>query len=90
MDTQAWPVFLSAQQTILAATQFIVDQNTALETKSNASYVYEKMQEINSKIDPLLMRADTWSTDSSTMPVDASETVVALALKGIARIKLNR
>lgn len=54
------------------------------------SYVYEKMQELNSILDPLLARADVWSTDSSTMPVDASEAVVGLALKSIARIKLNR
>ena len=83
-------MFLSAQQTILAATQFIIDQNKAMEMRSNMSYVYEKMQELNSRLDPLLMRADTWSTDSSAMAVDASETVVALALKNIARIKLNR
>lgn len=90
MHIQAWPVFLSAQQAILAATQFILDQNKALETKSNISYVYEKMEELNSRLDPLLMRADAWSTDPSIMPVDASEVVVALALKSIARIKLNR
>lgn len=90
MHIQAWPIFLSAQQAILAATQFILDQNKALETKSNISYVYERMEELNSRLDPLLMRADAWSTDSSIMPVDASEVVVALALKSIARIKLNR
>lgn len=90
MDIQAWPVFLSAQQAILAATQFILDQNKALETKSNISYVYEKMEELNSRLDPLLMRADAWFTNSSIMPVDASEAVVALALKSVARIKLNR
>ncbi|CAF9943450.1 MAG: hypothetical protein ALECFALPRED_000394 [Alectoria fallacina] len=88
-DADAWPFFLSAQQTILAATQFILDQNKAFETKSNMSYIYEKMQELNSILDPLLARADAWSTDSSTMPVDASEAVVGLALKSIARIKLN-
>ncbi len=53
-------------------------------------YVYEKMQELNSRLDPLIARADAWSIDSSTMPVDASEGVVALALRSIARIKLNR
>lgn len=88
-DPDAWPFFLSAQQTILAATQFILDQNKALETNSNNSYVYERMQELNSILDPLLAKADAWSTDSSAMPVDASEAVVALALKSIARIKLN-
>ena len=61
-----------------------------METRSNMSYVYEQMQELNSRLEPLLVRADTWSTDSSAMLVDASETVVALALKAIARIKLNR
>lgn len=88
-DPDAWPFFLSAQQTILAATQFILDQNKALEMKSNMSYVYDKMHELNSRLDPLLARADAWSTYSSAMPVDASEAVVALALKSIARIKLN-
>lgn len=58
--------------------------------KSNMSYVYDKMHELNSRLDPLLARADAWSTYSSAMPVDASEAVVALALKSIARIKLNR
>lgn len=81
---------MSAQQTIVAASEFILDQNKALETKANMSYVYEKMQELNSRLEPLLVRADSWSGDSSNMPVDASEAVVASALKSIARIKLNR
>lgn len=41
-------------------------------------------------MEPLIARADTWSFEpASNMPVDSSEAVVALALKGVARIKLN-
>lgn len=41
-------------------------------------------------MEPLIARADTWFFEpASNMPVDSSEAVVALALKGIARIKLN-
>ena len=91
MNTQAWPVFLQAQQTIIAATQFIIEQNKALETKSNLAYIYDRMQELHSISEPLVARADTWSCQlPSAEPVDPSEAVVALGLKGIARIKLNR
>ena len=82
---------MQAQQIIVAATQFIIDQNKALQTRSNLSYVYERMQELDSIVEPLVTRADTWSLGpASAMSVDSSEAIVAIALKGIARIKLNR
>lgn len=71
--------FLSAQETVFAATQFILDLDKALETKSNMSYVYEVMHELNSRLDPLFTGADAWVTNSSAMPVDTSEAVVVLA-----------
>lgn len=41
-------------------------------------------------MEPLIARADAWSLEpASNMPVDQFEAVVALALKGISRIKLN-
>ncbi|MCJ1301783.1 hypothetical protein MMC08_004584 [Hypocenomyce scalaris] len=85
-----WSAFMQAQQIIVAATQFIIDQNKALQTRSNLSYVYERMQELDSIVEPLVTRADTWSLGpASAMSVDSSEAIVAIALKGIARIKLN-
>ncbi|KAI9815782.1 MAG: hypothetical protein M1827_002178 [Pycnora praestabilis] len=89
-DKDAWSDFLQAQQMIVAATQFIIDLNVALEKRGNLSYVYARMQELESIIEPLIAQADTWSFDTQTSnSVDSSESIVVASLKDIARIKLN-
>ena len=49
------------------------------------------MQELDSMIETLLLRSNDMSLPSpSSLSVDASESVVSMALRMIARIKINR
>jgi hypothetical protein len=48
------------------------------------------MLELDSIIEPLVAKADTWALESyPAVPLDINELKVAQALRGIARIKLN-
>lgn len=75
----------------MAGTQFVLDLNKAVSTGRNMGFVCERMQELDNMLEPLAAKADAmglgWPTSEA---VDSSEAVVAKAIKGIARIKLNR
>ena len=88
---QAWAVFLQAQQVIVSATQFVTDRDSAVKSKAGLSGIWERMIELDSLIEPLVTQADRWTlTTCSTVTLDESELIVAQALRGITRIKLNR
>jgi hypothetical protein len=49
------------------------------------------MLELEGIIEPLIIKADTWALESfPPVSLDKDELKVAQALRGIARIKLNR
>jgi hypothetical protein len=87
---QAWTVFLEAQQVIVSATQFVIDLDLTLKSKSNTVAISQRMLELDSIIEPLVAKADAWTLESfPPVSLDSSEFKVAQALRGIARIKLN-
>ena len=90
-DPGAWPVFLQSQQAITSATQFVIDLDATLKQGSNTTAIWDRMLELEAIIEPLIVAADSWAL-SSTPPLtlDSAEMVVGQALRGIARIKLNR
>ncbi|KAG0646570.1 Xylanolytic transcriptional activator xlnR [Hyphodiscus hymeniophilus] len=89
-DGEAWSVFLQAQQVIVMATQFVIDLDTILKMKSDPSELWERMLELESLIEPLATRADSWNLSSlQSTTIDAAELGVTHSLRGIARIKLN-
>jgi len=89
-DTEAWTVFLQAQQVIVSATQFVIDLDVTLKTNSNTSAIWQRMLELEGLIEPLIIKADTWALESfPPVSLDKSELKVSQALRGIARIKLN-
>ncbi len=69
----------------------MIDLDATLKQGSNTTAIWDRMLELEAIIEPLIMAADTW-TLSSTPPLrlESSEMVVGQALRGIARIKLNR
>ena len=89
-DPEAWTVFLEAQQVISSSTQFVVELDLVLKSKSNTATISQRMLELDSIIEPLVAKADTWTLESHPpVSLDRSELKVAQALRGIARIKLN-
>ena len=89
-DPEAWTVFLEAQQVIVSATQSVIDLDLMLKSKSNTETIFQQMLELDSIIEPLVAKADTWILESHPpVSLDRSELKVSQALRGIARIKLN-
>jgi hypothetical protein len=84
-------MFLESQQVIATSTQFVIDLDTTLKSKAHTDSISQRMIELDNIIERLTVRADTWVLESSPpAAMDAGEMKVAQALRGIARIKLNR
>lgn len=89
-DHEAWPIFIKSQQTILSATQFVVDLNQAMEQKANLCFLCDRMQELHSVLEPLVASSENWCRESwSSGPSDAPEAIVAHSLRCMSKIKLN-
>ncbi|KAI0459471.1 hypothetical protein F5B21DRAFT_303626 [Xylaria acuta] len=89
-DPQAWPTFVRSQQAILAATQFVIDFNKARKAEADMARIYNRMQELEGLLEPLITQSESWQSNYSlTQPVDPSEAAVANALRCMSRIKLN-
>lgn len=82
---------MRSQQAILAATQFVIDFNKVRKAEADMTRIYNRMQELEGLLEPLITQSESWSSNYSlTQPVDPSEAVVANALRCMSRIKLNR
>ncbi|GAP92301.1 putative C6 zinc finger domain-containing protein [Rosellinia necatrix] len=89
-DPHAWSTFVRSQQAILAATQFVIEFNKARKTGSGMTRIYQRMQELEKLLEPLIIQSESWPSNYSlTQPVDRSEAVLANALRCMSRIKLN-
>lgn len=87
---KAWSDFLQSQQVIVSATQFVMELDSTLKSQSDTSTVWTRMLDLDSIIEPLVTKADTWNLASSPpATLDWSELSVTQALRGMARIKLN-
>ncbi|TGJ85960.1 hypothetical protein E0Z10_g2824 [Xylaria hypoxylon] len=89
-DPEAWPTFVRSQQAILAATQFVIDFNKVRKAGTDMSRIYNRMQELEGLLEPLIVQSESWPSNYSLVqPVDPSEAVLASALRCMSRIKLN-
>ncbi|KAI1462110.1 hypothetical protein F4805DRAFT_464831 [Annulohypoxylon moriforme] len=89
-DPEAWPLFVQAQQAILAATQFVIDFNKARKEQSDMTRTYNRMRELERVLEPLIAKSETWLLNCPlTQPVDRTEIVLSQSLRCISRIKLN-
>ncbi|KAE8146824.1 C6 zinc finger domain protein [Aspergillus avenaceus] len=89
-DPDGWAVLMQAQQVLVSATQFIIDLNKCLSTRSNMPYIFERMQQL-----------DTWASSalaqSNLLPIvppsancgDGMEYTTAQSIRSISRIKLS-
>ncbi|KAL1910027.1 hypothetical protein Sste5344_004216 [Sporothrix stenoceras] len=90
VDPEAWPVFIEAQQAILASTQFVIELNKVLAVEGDMEPIYKKMVDLENRIAPMVERAEGWVFTGSLVPVvDPAETCLTRSLRNMARIKLN-
>lgn len=88
---QAFGFFIQAQQAILAATKFVMELNRAREAGQGFQRVFERMLELERRLEPMCTRSETWILDCPLLQrVDHDERVLGQSLKCIAKIKLNR
>ncbi|GAB1206561.1 hypothetical protein APSETT445_005251 [Aspergillus pseudonomiae] len=52
-DPDGWAVLMQAQQVLVSATQFVIDLNKCISTRTNMPYIYERMQQL-----------DTWASSA--------------------------
>lgn len=89
--SQSWTIFLQSQQAITSATQFVINLDAISRSKSNPTSTWDRMLELDAILEPLIAQADSWNlTSTPAVSLDKAEMKVARALRGIARIKLNR
>ncbi|KAI1779698.1 hypothetical protein F4818DRAFT_149655 [Hypoxylon cercidicola] len=89
-DPEAWPLFVQAQQAILAATQFVIEFNKARKEQSDMTRIFNRMRELERLLEPLITKSETWVLNCPlTQPVDKRESVLSQSLRCISRIKLN-
>lgn len=67
----------------------MIDLDATLKSKSNASDMWSRMIELDAIIEPLVANANSWKTWPQAN-LDGFELCVGQALRGMARIKLNR
>ncbi|KAL4890223.1 C6 zinc finger domain protein [Aspergillus ambiguus] len=89
-DPDGWAVLMQAQQVLVSATQFIIDLNKCIATRTNFHYIYERMQQL-----------DVWASSalaqSNLLPVipqavncgDDMEYITSQSIRAISRIKLS-
>ncbi|KAI0482245.1 hypothetical protein GGR56DRAFT_177304 [Xylariaceae sp. FL0804] len=89
-DPEAWPIFIQAQQAILASTKFVIEFNKTRKAGADLSHVFHRMWELERLLEPLVTRSEAWNLKCPlTQPVDRSEAVLGQSLRCMARIKLN-
>ncbi|KAI2618788.1 hypothetical protein GGR54DRAFT_142717 [Hypoxylon sp. NC1633] len=89
-DPEVWTLFLKAQQSILAATQFVIDFNKARKEQSDMAPIFHRMRELERLLEPLITKSEKWlNTCALTQPVDKNELVLSQSLRCISRIKMN-
>ncbi|KAI5866684.1 hypothetical protein GGS23DRAFT_602942 [Durotheca rogersii] len=89
-DPDAFPLFVQAQQAILAATQFVIEFNKARKEQSDMTRIFNRMRELERLLEPLIAKSEAWVLNCPlTQPVDKRESVLSQSLRCMSRIKLN-
>ncbi|KAL2829970.1 hypothetical protein BDW59DRAFT_28955 [Aspergillus cavernicola] len=87
-DPDGWAILLQSQQTLVSATQFIIDLKKCLSTRTNFSYIYGRMQQLDSWANTILAQSNLPPLDPR--PVNGvTEHTTAQSIRAISRIKLS-
>ncbi|PYH44601.1 uncharacterized protein BP01DRAFT_298324 [Aspergillus saccharolyticus JOP 1030-1] len=87
-DPDGWSVLIQAQQVLVSATQFVVDLNKCVSTRTNLQYVFERMQQLDSWANSALAQSNLLPIVPQTMACDL-ESTTAQSIRAISRIKLS-
>ncbi|PLB42053.1 uncharacterized protein BDW47DRAFT_114815 [Aspergillus candidus] len=88
-DPDGWSILMQAQQVLVSATQFVIDLNKCIGTRTNMHFIYERMRQLDSW-------ASTALAQSNLLPIapqpvncgDEMEFTTAQSIRAISRIKI--
>ncbi|RAL00893.1 uncharacterized protein BO80DRAFT_425286 [Aspergillus ibericus CBS 121593] len=89
-DPDGWSVLIQAQQVLVSATQFIIDLNKCLSTRTNMPYIYERMQQLDAWASSALAQSNLLPIVPQSMACGGEiESITAQSIRAISRIKLS-
>ncbi|PYI11125.1 C6 zinc finger domain protein [Aspergillus sclerotiicarbonarius CBS 121057] len=89
-DPDGWSVLIQAQQVLVSATQFIIDLNKCLSTKTNMPYIFERMQQLDAWASSALAQSNLLPIVPQSMACGGEiEFTTAQSIRAISRIKLS-
>ncbi|KAJ5997483.1 hypothetical protein N7522_009143 [Penicillium canescens] len=88
-DAEGWSILIQAQQVLVSATQFIGDLNKCLTSQSGLYYMFERMQQLDAWTTAVITQAELLPIMPQSSDFgDHNESITALSIRAIARIKL--
>ncbi|RAL13972.1 uncharacterized protein BO97DRAFT_16167 [Aspergillus homomorphus CBS 101889] len=89
-DPDGWTVLIQAQQVLVSATQFVVDLNKCVLTRTNMQYIFERMQQLDSWAGSALAQSNLLPIVPQPMTCGGDiESITAQSIRSISRIKLS-
>ncbi|KAL2221801.1 C6 zinc finger domain protein [Thermoascus aurantiacus ATCC 26904] len=89
-DPEGWSILIQAQQVLVSATQFTIDLNKCLKSRSNMQYICERMQQLDAWASSVMAQANTPpNVQRSVCYEDPTEALTAHSMRAISRIKLS-
>ncbi|RAH40386.1 uncharacterized protein BO95DRAFT_468826 [Aspergillus brunneoviolaceus CBS 621.78] len=89
-DPDGWSVLIQAQQVLVSATQFVVDLNKCVSSRTNMQYIFERMQQLDSWASSALAQSNLLPIVPQTMSRRGDlESITAQSIRAISRIKLS-
>ncbi|GCB21980.1 hypothetical protein AAWM_04865 [Aspergillus awamori] len=89
-DPDGWSVLIQAQQVLVSATQYIIDLNKCLSTRTNMQYIYERMQQLDAWASSVLAQSNLLPILPQSMACGGEiELTTAQSIRAISRIKLS-
>lgn len=88
---QGWSLLMQAQQVLVSATQYIIDLNKCIATRTNMHYIYERMRQLDAWASSALAQSNLLPiVPQSASHVGDIEYITAQSIRAISRIKISR
>jgi hypothetical protein len=82
---------IQAQQVLVTASQFTIDLNKCLKSRSNMPWIYEQMKQLDAWASTVMLQASTQLSVPPTASPDVDdEFLTARCVRAITKMKLSR
>ncbi|KAH8425334.1 uncharacterized protein LDX57_003090 [Aspergillus melleus] len=89
-DPDGWSVLMQAQQVLVSATQYIIDLNKCIATRTNMHYIYERMRQLDAWASSALAQSNLLPIVPQSVNRGGDiEYSIAQSIRAISRIKIS-